>query len=154
MIACIRYQHLGWAQWLKLTEWDHDFNLQHWSLQLLWGLQDLQHSTPPYPGSYPHPSGALPTQVPQAQCVLRPSMYGHVWPAESFSRSRTPPVHLAPSPFNYDVDFPQAIGAPKGKGKGKDRGKGKGKGKGKDTSTEGSPSESPRSEIKGTGKTK
>ena len=91
-----------------------------------------------------------------AQCPLLPSMSD--LPAESSSRSRTPPGPSAPSLFDYDTDFPHPIGAPpKGKGKGKGRGKGKGKGKrkGKDTPSEASPPDSPREgKGKGTGKTK
>ena len=53
------------------------------------------------------------------------------------SRSRTPPAHLIPSAFDCDIDFPEAIGAPKGKTRGrsqKDKAPSKSsKGKGKDT---------------------
>ena len=112
---------------------------------------------PPPPSHGGLPAGALPAQgpsgpMPAPALNVRPRL-----PAESSSRSRTPPGPSVPSLFDYETDFPHPIGAPpKGKGKGKGRGKGKGKGKGKDTPSEASPPDSPRFEGKGkgTGKTK
>ena len=99
---------------------------------------------PPAPCPHRPPLSAIPAQA----LNVRPRL-----PAEAVSRSRTPPTHLAPSPFDYDVDFSETISALlKGKGTGKDRGKGEGKekGKGKNTPTEASPPDSPRHEGKGT----